>query len=164
MNSLTRILFIIALILLLFQILMNSIFKLDFGNNSLLYFYSFIALVGFGWFLNMIRKDVSIDYLKRNYKKPLLLILLIIGIIIGIIAVWNLGFGIWDLVIWFYFLFSVLYVFESRVAIAIAILLFGYTLIILLLKDVSLAKVFALYGFYFLITTILTHMREYTTD
>ena len=164
MNSFIKILSIIAFILILFQILMNSIFGTGFANNSLIYFYSFIALIGFAWFIDLIKKDISISYLKKNYKKPLLLILLIMGIIIGIIGVLSFEFEILSLIVWFYFLFAVLYVFESRISASIAILLLGYALMTLILKDTGLARDFAVYAFYFLIITIITHMREYTSD
>lgn len=57
MNRLSKILFVIAIVLLAFPILMNSIFNLGFESNVILYYYSFVALIGFGWLLSSLRGD-----------------------------------------------------------------------------------------------------------
>lgn len=165
MNSIARIILIIGIILLIFQVLINSIFGIAFANNSIIYIYAIIAIIIFGWFLDLIRKDISTGYLKEKFLKPTHFIVLMVGIILGMIGYLTMEeIGCCTLVIVYYFLLSVIYIFEIRISVAITITLLGFAFIALLLKDTPLAKDFSVYAFYFLIITITTNLRENLTN
>lgn len=161
MNKLIKILLILAVLIFTLQIVIISISGGHFANNMMFYLYSFIVLLISRPVIKEIEKDFSINYLKQNYKNPLLLSLLIIGFGIGYLWFSTKETTIFGIIIWLYFLFSFLYIFESRITNCIVTLLLGYTIIMLMSDKTNIAAQIAIYLFYFLIIMALTRIREY---
>ncbi len=161
MNKCAKFLLAVAISLFLLQIFMGGLTATPVAG-TIVYLYFFIALIGSSVAIKFIRKECSVDYLKKNYRNPFLFSLLIIGLGIGFIWMPKGHILTLSFAIWVYFLLSFLYILESRLAAFIGMLFLGYTMVILLLDNQPMAEQNAIYVFYFLAIVAVVQMREYS--
>jgi hypothetical protein len=161
MNKLTKILLGIAIAVFALEVVMNVFFGVQYRNGTPFYIFSFLILILIPWIIQKIKKDLFIDYLAKNKNNQKLLIILLAGLIIGLLFIWIKGLSLLWLLPWAYFLFSFLYVFDSRISAIIAVTLLCYTLIFFMLRQIPHAKAIANLSYIFLIIMILTQVREY---
>ncbi len=161
MYKLKKILLSIALTVFIIQAQVISISPEPAENKALIYWYLLIVLLLIPLPIDLLKKDFSLDYFRQNYKNPFLLALWLIGLLIGggVIGFQNI-FSV-SFLIWIYFLTSIIYSVESRIAGLAAGLLFGYTIALSLMHHNAIAGQMATYVFYFLIILAATQAREY---
>ncbi|MBN2087469.1 hypothetical protein JW758_03910 [Candidatus Peregrinibacteria bacterium] len=161
MNSFIKIILGIAVVVFLIKSVVGILAGGNFYNNSLVYLFSFILLLLLPYVINRIKRKVFVDYLLKNYKAPKLFVILIIGIIVGLLFIWFKELPLLLILPWAYFLFSFIYVLDSRISALFAVVLLCYSLIFLILKEDMQAKAIADYAYIFLIILILAQIREY---
>jgi len=98
---------------------------------------------------------------KLRRKDCLKVGIIVIVLLYSLLAHQVKGF---DLVVLFYALFSVLFVIDSRIAAAVALILLSSIPFLLIGKKEHLAETMAIYAYYFLVITVITQIREYMRE
>lgn len=161
MNPFARILFIAILVFTGFHLGFFAFFGLEFHDNSLLYLYSLLIIIGAPVIARLMRKNIFTAYLRHHYRSGILLAVMLIGLTIGVGVVAAKNLPPWALISWMYGLFSIGYVFESRLAALVGIALLGYALIFYLIRQPESAHAVAIYAYAFLGIMAATQLREY---
>lgn len=154
MNKLTKSLLSISTVLITIQILLKTFSNLVFSTNSLFYFFILIIIFILPIVFNNVEKKFC--FLIKNYKNKFLGSLFLISILSG----WfYLNLSNLEFLVWVYFWFSILYIFETRITALIALTVLSFIPIQLILENKTVAEELAIFVYYFLIIIVFTEIR-----
>lgn len=156
MNLYFKIWWLSLVSLLVGEVLVGSIFQLKLDTSIIIIFILiFLPLI------NILVQEVKKDFFSLGFWWDWrTLIKWIILIIYGIIS-HTYGFTLLNSMVGFYFVFSVLFVFESRVSFLIALIFLAFCPILLITDSKTLAETFAILAYYFLCIGVFTQILEF---
>lgn len=156
MNLYFRIWWFSLVSLLLIEVLVGSIFNVKLDTSIITIFVLiFLPLI------NILIQEVKKDFFCLGFWWNLrTFIKWIILILYGIIS-YIYGFTLLNSIVGFYFVFSVLFVFESRVSFLIALIFLAFCPILLITDSKTLAETFSILAYYFLCIGVFTQIREF---
>lgn len=144
-------------ILFFFEILASSFFNFKLSKDIIILF-TLIVMPLFNILIGEIKKDFFHASLKFSWIN----IIKYLTILIAILFYTNfIKYNIFELLIFIYFIFSVLFVFESRLPFLIALILLSYCPIFLITNNNANAELFAVYTYYFLCIWVITQILEF---
>ncbi len=161
MNIYIQALLTIALAFMAYKLETLVVLDVDFKDIYLVYVYYFILILLTPTFIKIFKKDAFTNYLRKEYKNPVLMVLWWMGMIIGTIVILNNNWSLYTILILAYGLFSVLYVFENRIAAIISVALLVDSAILHIINQIADSMQIATYAYIFMIIMIVTQIREY---
>ena len=156
MNLYFKIWWLSLVSLLLVEVLVGSIFDLK-PDTSIIIIFVLIFLPLINILIQEVKKDFFCLGFWWNWKTFIKWIILILYGIISHIY----GFTPLNSIVGFYFVFSVLFVFESRISFLVALVFLAFCPILLITESKTLAETFAILAYYFLCIGVFTQILEF---
>lgn len=151
-----NIVFFCSVFLILTLIILSSFFDIKLDNN-IFYLFSFVFIFVVNFVIKEIQKDFSSLYFKFQWVNVIKYLIIIIYIFL---SYKYLDWIFINKVIVWYILITFLFIIDSRVSFSIALFLFGFTPIYLVIWQNDIAESISVYAYYFLVIWVIISIIE----
>lgn len=151
-----NVVFFCSIFLILLSIILSSFFSIKLDNN-ILYLFGFVFIFILTFIIKEIKKDFSSLDMKFQWTNVIKYLIIIIYILISYKF---FDYLIINKIIFWYILFSILFVIDSRISFAIALIFLSFSPIYLIIWQNNIAENLSIYAYYFLVIWVFTSIIE----